>query len=258
MRKTINYFTKLKQQGEKFTCLTAYDASFAQLMESSGIECLLIGDSLGMVIKGQESTLSVTLDEIIYHTQNVRRATKHCYIMADLPFGLIGSIEQTYQAAASLMSAGAQIIKIEGGAIMQKTVEVLTSRGIPVCSHLGLLPQSVHKIGGYKVQGKDNKAAQQILADAQIMVAAGADMLLLECVPSDLSQQLTKQSTIPVIGIGAGNSCDAQVLVSYDMLGITPGGGPSFSHNFLAENDSIEAAFKAYIKAVKSLRFPSL
>jgi len=258
VRKTINYFASLKQQGVKFSCLTAYDASFSQLMELAGIECLLIGDSLGMVIKGQESTLSVSLDEMIYHTQNVSRATTDVFIMSDLPFGLCASIEQSYQAAVALMSAGAQMIKIEGGAVMQETIKFLTQRGIPICSHLGLLPQSVHKIGGYKVQGKDVHTAKQILADAQLMVNAGADMILLECIPHGLAKQLTKEVSVPIIGIGAGNSCDGQILVSYDMLGITAGGGPSFSHNFLAENNSIEEAIKAYANAVKSKSFPKL
>jgi 3-methyl-2-oxobutanoate hydroxymethyltransferase len=201
VRKTINYFAKLKQLDEKFSCLTAYDASFAQAMEAAGVECLLIGDSLGMVIKGQESTLSVSLDEIIYHTQNVRRATHSTFIMSDLPFGLCGSVEKSYQAASALMSAGAQMVKIEGGSIMQETTQFLTDRGIPICSHLGLLPQSVHKIGGYKVQGKDKQTADQILKDAQLMEAAGADMLLLECVPKALAQQLATEVAVPVIGI---------------------------------------------------------
>ncbi|MFK5983943.1 MAG: 3-methyl-2-oxobutanoate hydroxymethyltransferase [Pseudomonadota bacterium] len=256
LRKTIQHFVKMKEQGEKFSCLTAYDASFAQLMEVSGLECLLIGDSLGMVIKGQDSTLSVSIDDMVYHTNNVRRSTSSVFIMADMPFGACGSLEQSYQNASSLMSAGAQMIKFEGGAIMQETVEFLSQRGIPICSHLGLLPQSVHKTSGYRVQGKDQQSADQILSDALLMYQTGADMLLLECVPKTLAAEITSNVPIPVIGIGAGNDCDAQVLVSYDMLGITAGGGPSFSRNFLADNQSIEAAFKAYVEAVKNRSFP--
>jgi 3-methyl-2-oxobutanoate hydroxymethyltransferase len=257
LRKTIKYFTHMKQQAEKFSCLTAYDASFASLMESSGVECVLVGDSLGMVVKGQETTLSVSIEEMIYHTNNVRRGTSSTFIMVDLPFGVNASIEDTYHNAARLMSAGAQMVKIEGGAVMQDIIEFLTKRGIPVCSHLGLLPQSVHKTSGYSVQGKDPHTADQILSDALIVCDAGADMILLECVPKQLATEITSNVTVPVIGIGAGNGCDAQVLVSYDMLGITAGGGPSFSHNFLADTGSIENAFKAYVEAVKSGTFPN-
>ncbi len=247
----------MKQQGDKFSCLTAYDASFSQLMEKSGVECLLVGDSLGMVIKGQDSTLSVTMKDMIYHTQNVSRATSSVFIMADIPFGLCGSVEQTYQASSALMAAGAQMVKLEGGEVMQETIKFLSLRGIPVCSHLGLLPQSVHKTSGYRVQGKDQQSAEQILNDAMLMYESGADMLLLECVPKTLAEEITSNVPIPVIGIGAGNSCDAQVLVSYDMLGITPDGGPSFSHNFLADHASIEDAFVAYVSAVKNSTFPA-
>jgi len=256
LRKTIKYFQEKKQQGEKFSCLTAYDSSFAQLMEKSAVECLLVGDSLGMVVKGQESTLGVTLDEMIYHTENVSSNTSSVFIISDLPFGVCGSLEQTYLAAAGLMSAGANMVKIEGGSVMQQTVSFLTARGIPVCSHLGLLPQSVHKSSGYRVQGKDKQSAKQIIDDAILLCESGADMLLLECVPSTLALEITSKSSVPVIGIGAGKECDAQVLVSYDMLGITSGGGPSFNKNFLIGQDSIAGAFKSYVDAVKSGNFP--
>jgi len=247
----------MKQQGEKFSCLTAYDASFANLMENSGVECILVGDSLGMVIKGQDTTLSVSIDDMVYHTNSVRRGTSSTFIMVDLPFGVSGSIEETYQNASKLMAAGAQMVKIEGGAVMQETIEFLTNRGIPVCSHLGLLPQSVHKTSGYRVQGKDPHSADQILSDALLMCKSGADMILLECVPKQLAAEITLNAPVPVIGIGAGKGCDAQVLVSYDMLGITAGGGPSFSRNFLADKQSIGDAFKAYVEAVKSATFPA-
>ena len=246
----------MKQQGEKFTCLTAYDASFANLMENSGVECILVGDSLGMVVKGQDTTLSVTIEDMIYHTNNVRRGSSATFIMVDLPFGVSGSIEETYQNASRLMSAGAQMVKIEGGVVMQDTIEFLTNRGIPVCSHLGLLPQSVHKTSGYRMQGKDPHSADQILSDALVLCDAGADMILLECIPKQLATEITTNVPVPVIGIGAGKGCDAQVLVSYDMLGITPGGGPSFSKDFMSENQSIAEAFKAYVDAVKSGTFP--
>ncbi len=256
LRKTINNFTRMKEQGEKFSCLTAYDASFASLIEKAGIECILVGDSLGMVIKGQETTLSVTINDMIYHTNNIRRSTSTVFIMADLPFGTCGSTQETYQNASRLMSAGAQMVKIEGGAVMQESIQFLSKRGIPVCSHLGLLPQSVHKTSGYKMQGKDPHTAEQILSDAILMYQAGADMILLECIPKYLAAEITLNVPVPVIGIGAGADCDAQVLVCYDLLGITPGGGPGFSKDFLADNGSIEAAFKAYDKAVKCGSFP--
>jgi 3-methyl-2-oxobutanoate hydroxymethyltransferase len=256
LRKTIKHFTQMKQQAEKFSCLTAYDASFANLMENSGIDCILVGDSLGMVIKGQDTTLSVSIEDMLYHTHNVRRGTSSTFIMVDLPFGVSGSIEETYRNASRLMSAGAQMVKIEGGAVMQETIIFLTKRGIPVCSHLGLLPQSVHKTSGYRMQGKDSHTADQILSDALLMCEVGADMILLECVPKQLATEITSNISVPVIGIGAGKGCDAQVLVSYDMLGITPGGGPAFSKNFLTAAQSIDGAFKAYDAAVKSGEFP--
>lgn len=225
-------------------------------MEQAGVECLLVGDSLGMVIKGQETTLSVSIEEMIYHINNVRRSTSSVFIMADLPFGVCSSVEETYKNASQLMSAGAQMVKIEGGEVMQESIEFLTNRGIPVCSHLGLLPQSVHKTSGYAMQGKDHYTADKILSDALLMCETGADMILLECIPKQLATEITSNVSVPVIGIGAGNGCDAQVLVCYDMLGITAGGGPSFSRNFLADSHSIEGAFEAYVKSVKSGTFP--
>ena len=256
MRYNLDSFRQLKQQGEKFTCLTAYDGSFAQLMELCGVECLLVGDSLGMVIKGSDSTLSVTLEEMIYHVNCVSRSTQQCFIMSDLPFGCCASIEDCYRHASVLMAAGAHMVKIEGGQYFRRHIEFLSCHGIPVCSHLGLLPQSVHKTSGYKVQGKSARDAEQIISDATLMEDNGADMILLECVPAELAAEVSAQVGVPVIGIGAGKHCDAQVLVSYDMLGITPGGGPSFSRNFLAQSGSIENAFKSYVAAVKTGTFP--
>jgi len=257
-RTSLTKLLKMKQKGEKITSLTAYDASFAQLMEQAGIDIILVGDSLGMVIQGKESTVPVSMQEMIYHTQIVSRATKSSMIMADLPFATTYTPEVAYQNAARLMAEGeAQIVKIEGGQVMLKTIAYLSERGIPVCAHLGLLPQSVYKMGGYKVQGKDHESAKQIINEAALMEDAGADIVLLECVPKTLATEISKQLTVPVIGIGAGNGCDAQVLVCYDMLGITHGGGPSFSKNFLRDTGSVIAAFEAYKKAVKSGQFPN-
>jgi len=226
---TITTLSKMKQRGEKFTCLTAYDASFALLQERAGIEVILVGDSLGMVIKGQQSTLPVSMDEMIYHTANVSRVCQQALIMADLPFAADVTKEQALSNSARLMAeGGAHVVKIEGGSSRLETIRLLAERGIPVCSHLGLLPQSVFKYGGYKVQGRTEESATEILQDAADLELAGADILLLECVPATLAAKVTRQAGIPVIGIGAGGDCDAQVLVSYDMLGITQDTPPQF------------------------------
>ena len=254
---TTTLLKQMKQEQEKFSCLTAYDASFAHAQEAAGVEVILVGDSLGMVIKGQNSTLSVTMDEMVYHTKNVSRACDKSLIMADLPFASDVTKEQTYQSAARLIGeGGAHMVKIEGGAALLKTVEFLSQRGVAVCSHLGLLPQSVYKLGGYRIQGRTDEAAEQILADALALDQAGADSLLLECVPAELAARITEQVEVPVIGIGAGADCDAQVLVCYDMLGLHQGYPASFVKNFLADADSIQGAFKAYVEQVKSGEFP--
>jgi len=254
---TTTLLKQMKRDGEKFTCLTAYDASFAIAQEKAGIEVILIGDSLGMVIKGQSSTLSVSMDEMVYHTANVSRVCNKSLIMADLPFASDVTKEQTFVNAARLIGeGGAQMVKIEGGATMLETIEFLSQRGVAVCSHLGLLPQSVYKLGGYRVQGKNSEQAEQILADAIALEQAGTDILLLECVPAELAARITKHVSVPVIGIGAGPDCDAQVLVCYDMLGLTQGTPASFVKNFLAETDSIQAAFEAYVEQVKNGQFP--
>lgn len=254
---TLSTLAKMKQSGEKFTCLTAYDASFAIAQENAGIELILVGDSLGMVVKGQTSTLSVSMDEMVYHSRNVSRVCQKSLLMADLPFAADIGKEQTYSNAARLISeGGAHIIKIEGGVVMLDTIQFLAQRGIAVCSHLGLLPQSVYKTGGYRIQGRTSEEAEQILSDAISLEAAGVDLLLLECVPAELAARITQKVSIPVIGIGAGVACDAQVLVSYDMLGLTYGNTPSFVKNFLVDNKSIQAAFKAYVMEVKSGQFP--
>lgn len=255
---TITTLNKMKQGGEKFTCLTAYDASFALLQERAGIEVILVGDSLGMVIKGQQSTLSVSMDEMVYHTANVSRVCQQALIMTDLPFAADVTQQQALSHAARLMAeGGAHMVKIEGGSSRLDTIRFLAERGIPVCSHLGLLPQSVFKYGGYKIQGRTEESAAQILQDAAQLELAGADILLLECVPAALAAKVTRQAGIPVIGIGAGVDCDAQVLVSYDIFGITRGKTPSFAKNFLAEADSIEKAVELYVSQVKQGIFPA-
>ena len=257
-RITTSTLRKMKQAGEKITCLTAYDASFAQILEEEGVEIILVGDSLGMVIQGQDSTLPVKLGDMIYHTQMVRAANKTALVMTDLPFMTYATPMQALASAGRLMKeGGAHMVKLEGGAPMVDTVRHLAQHGIPVCAHLGLLPQSVNKLGGYKVQGRDEKEAQAMLADARAMKDAGADILLLECVPSLLAAEITAAVEVPVIGIGAGPLCDAQVLVLYDMLGITPGKRPRFSKDFLQQSGDIRSAVRAYVQAVKDGSFPA-
>ncbi len=254
---TTTKLKQMKQAGEKFTCLTAYDASFARAQEEAGVEVILVGDSLGMVVKGQASTLSVSMDEMVYHTANVSRVCQKSLIMTDLPFAADITKEQAYSNSARLISeGGAHMVKIEGGAAMLETVQFLAQRGVAVCSHLGLLPQSVYKLGGYRIQGRTPEEAEQILKDAIELEQAGVDLLLLECVPAELATRITQSVTIPVIGIGAGADCDAQVLVSYDMLGLTHGNPASFVKNFLQETNSIQNAFKAYVEQVKNGQFP--
>jgi 3-methyl-2-oxobutanoate hydroxymethyltransferase len=257
-RITTSTLRKMKQAGEKIACLTAYDASFAQILEEEGVEIILVGDSLGMVIQGQDSTLPVKLGDMIYHTQAVRAANKTALVMADMPFMTYATPMQALASAGRLMKeGGAHMVKLEGGAPMVETVRLLAQHGIAVCAHLGLLPQSVNKLGGYKVQGRNDKEAQAMLADARAMEDAGADILLLECVPSLLAAEITAAVEVPVIGIGAGPQCDAQVLVLYDMLGITPGKRPRFSKDFLQQSGDIRGAVHAYVQAVKDGSFPA-
>jgi 3-methyl-2-oxobutanoate hydroxymethyltransferase len=219
---TITSVMQKKQQGEKITVLTSYDASFTRILEAAGVEVLLVGDSLGMVIQGQESTLPVAVDEMVYHTRNVARARNRALLIADMPFMSYSSASQALDSAGRLMKeGGAHMVKLEGGAIQLDTVRELTSHGIPVCAHLGLQPQSVYKLGGYRVQGRDQEAARAMREDARALQDAGAQMLVLECIPKDLAAEISRSLDIPVIGIGAGPDCDGQVLVVYDMLGIT-------------------------------------
>jgi 3-methyl-2-oxobutanoate hydroxymethyltransferase len=254
---TLHTLTSLKQKGRKFSVLTAYDATFAHLVSSAGIEMILVGDSLGMVLQGHDSTLPVTLDDMIYHTAAVARGNQGSMIMADLPFMSYATVEQCMQSAGKLMQAGAHLVKLEGSAWLAESISLLSERGIPVCAHLGLTPQAVNRLGGYRVQGKDHAAAQQMIEDARLLEEAGASLLLLECVPTLLAEEITRNVDIPVIGIGAGPHTDAQVLVLHDMLNITTGRKPRFTRNFMANADSIETAIRRYDEAVKDGSFPN-
>ena len=254
---TVSTLRDMKARGEKIACLTAYDASFTARLEEAGVEVLLVGDSLGMVIQGRDTTLPVTMRELVYHCACVARVRRRALIMADMPFMSDMTPGGALRNAARLMKqGGAQMVKIEGGAEMAETIGLLSRRGIPVCAHLGLRPQSVHKLGGYRVQGREDAAARAMLEDARLLCAAGADALLLECVPSTLAREISGAVMVPVIGIGAGVDCDGQVLVLYDMLGITPGRRPKFSKDFLAGSGSIPGALAAYVDEVKRGAFP--
>lgn len=257
MRTTQDVFQKMRDDGEKIAILTCYDSSFATLLENAGVDILLVGDSLGNVLQGEESTLPVTLADMVYHTRCVVRGSSNAFIMADMPFGTSQvSPEDTFENAAELMAAGAGMVKLEGGSIMAETVEFLTQRGIPVCAHIGLTPQSVHQLGGYKLQGRTDYQAKQLLDDAVALEHAGAAMLLMEVVPAMLAKQVTEKLSIPTIGIGAGRDCSAQVLVLYDMLGIYSGKKARFMKNFMAGAGSIHEAVSNYVKAVKTGEFP--
>lgn len=251
---TLVKLKKMKQAGEKITCLTAYDASFAAILEQAGVEIILVGDSLGMVIQGHKDTLAVTMENMLYHIQIVKRAVTHSMLMVDMPFLSYNTPEQALENAGSLIKAGAQIVKLEGQENLLPIIEKLNAYDIPICAHLGLRPQSIYKISGYKAQGLDEISFSKIIEQAKAFVAAGADILLLECVPASLAKIISEQVEVPVIGIGAGKDCDAQVLVLYDILAISPK-QPSFSRNFLS--DTILSSIKAYVKAVKEQTFPS-
>ncbi|TWO84012.1 3-methyl-2-oxobutanoate hydroxymethyltransferase [Shewanella algae] len=248
---------KFKQEGRKFTALTAYDASFAAAFDSEGVDVLLVGDSLGMVLQGHDDTLPVSIEEMAYHTRCVRRGISRSLLMADLPFMSYATPEQAMTNATKLMQAGANMVKIEGGQWLLETVSMLTERGIPVCAHLGLTPQSVHVFGGFKVQGRDADNAQRILDEAKALEGAGAQLLVLECVPASLAQQITEALQIPVIGIGAGKDTDGQILVMHDVLGISSGYIPRFSKNYLKQTGEIREAVKAYIDEVQQGQFPA-
>ena len=254
---TIHTLKNMKAAGEKIAMLTCYEASFARLMSEQGVDILLVGDSLGMTVQGQSSTLPVSLDDICYHTVAVARGNEQALIMADLPFGSYQqSKEQAFAAAAQLMAAGAHMVKLEGGAWIAETTAFLQQRGIPVCAHIGLTPQSVNTLGGYKVQGR-GAAAAQLMDDAQAHANAGADVVLMECVSAQLAAQVTAALSCPTIGIGAGVDCDGQVLVMHDMLGIYHGKTAKFVKNFMQEQNSIQEAIASYVAEVKAKTFPA-
>ncbi|HLV17894.1 MAG TPA: 3-methyl-2-oxobutanoate hydroxymethyltransferase [Pseudomonas sp.] len=255
---TLTTLQNRKQNGEKITMLTCYDATFAAAANEAGVDILLIGDSLGMVLQGHESTLPVSVADMAYHTACVKRGNREAMIVADLPFMANASLEQTLLNSAELMRAGAHMIKIEGAGWLTESIRQLADRGIPVCAHLGLTPQAVNVFGGYKVQGRSEAQARQLRADAIALEQAGAAMLLLECVPSALAAEVTQAVSIPVIGIGAGPGTDGQVLVLHDMLGLSlTGRTPRFVKNFMEGQPSIQAALSAYVQAVKAVTFPA-
>ncbi|WP_114416660.1 3-methyl-2-oxobutanoate hydroxymethyltransferase [Marinospirillum perlucidum] len=253
---TLNTLKELKAAGEKFSVVTCYDAAFSQRINEAGIEVMLVGDSLGMVLQGHDSTLPVTLDDMVYHTRAVKAGNSRSLIMADLPFMSDASLPILLENSARLMRAGAHLVKIEGDAWLAEGISHLTRRGIPVCAHLGLTPQTVNQLGGYKVQGR-GEAGQALIKSAQELEAAGASLLLLECVPTELGRAVTEAVDCPVIGIGAGPDTDGQVLVLHDLLGITPGKTAKFVKNFMQDSQSIPDALAAYHQAVKNNDFPA-
>lgn len=256
---TLTTLAKMRQECEKIAMLTAYDASFATLCERNGVDTLLVGDSLGNAIQGQASTLPVTMEHMIYHTECVARGAHRAWVVTDMPFGSYQeSPAEALRNAVRLMAAGAQMVKLEGGAYMAETVRFLVERGIPVCAHIGLTPQSVHQLGGYRIQGKTETGAAQMKADAAALEAAGAAMIVLEMVPATLAAEITRSlTTMATIGIGAGSDCDGQVLVLHDMLGVYPGKTARFVRNFMDGAPNIDAAVAAYVAAVKDGSFPA-
>lgn len=254
---TTSSLLKMKQEGQKITALTAYDASFAKLFDEQGIDLLLIGDSLGMVLQGCDDTLAVSIEDIAYHTRSVRKGTERAFVVADMPFMSYSTPEQTYQNAAKLMAAGASMVKLEGGEWLMETITGLNQRGVPVCGHLGLTPQSVHVFGGFKVQGRDDLQAELLLEHAIKLAQAGVQLLVLECVPVDLAAKISEQVKIPVIGIGAGPKTDGQILVMHDMFGISANYMPKFSKNYLEVSGDMRLAVKQFIDEVRQGAFPS-
>jgi 3-methyl-2-oxobutanoate hydroxymethyltransferase len=255
MRVTVRTLQRRKQEGVPITCLTAYDASFARVLDGADIDVLLVGDSLGMVIQGHETTLPVTLEHMLYHVSAVARVAQRVLVMADIPFLGDRDIGTALDQAGALMRAGAHMVKLECNGGQEPVVERLVRSGIPVCAHLGLTPQTVHRIGGYRIQGRGADAAARLLAEASALEAAGAQALLLEGVPEPLADQVTAAAEVPVIGIGASPRCDGQVLVLQDIIGLTPK-SPRFAMNFLVGNDSIVTAVESYARAVRARAFP--
>ena len=255
---TNTELSAMKTRGEKIASLTAYDASFAHILDQAGVEMVLVGDSLGMVVQGQSSTVPVTIDEMAYHSKMVSRGLERALLVTDMPFMSYPDPQTAMNNAAILMQQGyANMVKLEGGQPILECVQHIVGQGIPVCGHLGLLPQSVNQLGGYRVQGKDDAQAKAIIEDAKSLQQAGASAIVVECIPSSLAKKLTASVDIPIIGIGAGSDCDGQVLVSYDMLDITAGKRPKFSKNFMLEAGNISYAVSAYVQAVKNKEFPA-
>jgi len=255
MKITISSLQSLKQKKEPIAMLTSYDASLAAVSVKAGVEVLLVGDSLGNTIQGRETTMAVTLNDMAYHTECVSRVASSVFIVTDLPFMSYASLEQAFSSSQQLMQAGAMMVKLEGGQWLTETIKQLTDRGVPVCAHLGLTPQSVHKLGGFKRQAKDEISARQLLEDAKTIANAGAQLLVLECIPEQLAAEVAASVTIPVIGIGAGKETDGQVMVVQDILGLSEP-CPGFAKNFLSETNSIETAIQNYVIAVKNKSFP--
>ena len=256
-RTTLLQLQKRAREGEKLVMLTSYDASFARISDEAGVDMLLVGDSLGMVIQGHDSTLAVTLEQTAYHVECVVRGSSRAMVIADMPFGSFQeSPQQAFRSCARVMAAGAQMVKLEGGATMVETTRFLVERGIPVCAHIGLTPQSVNTLGGYRVQGKTDDSAAQLVADAKALEAAGAGIVLMEAMPSAVARRVTESLAVPTIGIGAGPDVSGQVLVVYDMLDIFPGRKARFVKNFMEGQPSVKAGIEAYVKAVKGKSFP--
>ena len=259
-RPPVNVATlrRMKEQGEKIASITCYDASYAALVDEAGADVVLVGDSLGMVIQGHDTTVPVTLEHVIYHCRAVAKGLYRPFLMADMPFMTYTSQEQALQNSVRLMQeGGAKMVKLEGGAGQVEIVEFLAKHDIPLCAHLGLKPQSVHKTGGFRVQGREDAAAEQMKRDARALQDAGADVVLLECIPSALGAEITRELHVPVIGIGAGPDTDGQILVLYDVLDITPGRKPRFVKNYMAGHDSPLEAVRSYVAAVKSREYPA-
>lgn len=254
---TLHRLREMHAAGEKITMLTCYDAAFARVLDEAGVEVLLVGDSLGMVLQGRDSTLAVSLGEMAYHARCAVQGNRAAWVIVDMPFGSYqGSPRLTFRNATRLMKEGAQMVKLEGGGWITPTVRFLVERGIPVCAHLGFTPQSVHALGGYRIQGRNEAAGQALLQDAMDVAAAGAALLVLEMVPAALARELTKTISIPVIGIGAGSGCSGQVLVLHDMLGLSGGPPLKFVRNFMEGSASIDLAIRKYVDSVKNGSFP--
>ncbi|MBK1655260.1 3-methyl-2-oxobutanoate hydroxymethyltransferase [Allochromatium vinosum] len=248
----------MKARGERIVSLTCYDACFARLLDRAGVDLLLVGDSLGMVLQGHATTVPVTVEQMAYHGASVARGRERALLVVDLPFMAAATPERALDSAARLMQeGGAQVVKLEGGEWLAETVRRLSEQGVPVCAHLGLLPQSVNRLGGYRFQGRDETSAERIRREARVMEEAGASLLVLECVPAALAGEISRSLSIPVIGIGAGAGCDGQVLVLHDMLGLNPGRPPSFSRDFMPGCGSIGEAVAAYVAAVRDGSFPA-